>query len=74
MQKEMRERLAHQEEIEQKTKADMNAQAKTYLSSFYEVQCAVNLDRKKVVRCQVVITIRESGFSSDPLGPYPQED
>ena len=37
MQKEMRERLALQEETEQKTKAELNAKAKTYLSSFYEV-------------------------------------
>ncbi|KAK9862137.1 hypothetical protein WJX84_009854 [Apatococcus fuscideae] len=36
MQKEMRERLARQEEIEQTTKSEMNSKAKTYLSSFYE--------------------------------------
>ena len=38
MQKEMRERLARQEEIEQTTKSEMNSKAKTYLSSFYEVR------------------------------------
>ena len=37
MQNEMRERLARQEELEQKTKADLGSKAKTYLSSFYEV-------------------------------------